>query len=312
MRKFKVDLSSIGESYEIFIDGCYYGISNDSLKNVENLASAKKTLLKLGELIDLKRCPNSDDYECTLKVEDGLTILECAKEVAKLMLAEYPLKIDGFPYFCQHPFTSTLYVTLMKEEKTLFLDISNNEEFELWKKLLSDNIDNQCKSVLDIAYLMNNDYYLTFMHRIKKFISSEDMGTMLNYFFPHVLDPNLDKNVTRKELLALFKYADKKTLMSAEELEKYNSFEDEVIIYRGVTPVNKHIKNAISWTLDKNVAKEFSNYFKVNDEEKYGEVWEIKVPKDRILCYWDSVEKEVIVDLYKRGKGEKKDVCNKV
>ena len=300
MRKLNVELYSIGEAYEIFIDIYYYGIANDSLKSVENLASAKNTLLKLGDVIDFKKRENTENYECTLKVKDEVTILQCAKGVAKGLLAVAPEQNSDFPFICHHPFTNTTGVAVMKDGKSLLLDISKNDEFEEWQKIMSYNIDNECKSVIDIAFFMNNAYRLTFMCFAKKYISCQDMGTMLNYFYSNVEYPNLDKNVTRKELLSMFRYADKKALMSEDELEKYNSFEDEVTIYRGVTPINKHIKTAISWTLDKSVAQKFSERFKVDNDENYGEVWEKKVPKERIICYWDSGEKEVIVDLYKR------------
>ncbi len=89
MKKLKVELYSIGEAYEIYIDGNYYGMVNDSFKSIDNLLSSKDRLLKFGKIIDFKRSDNTEDYECTLEVEDDVTILECTKEKANKFLKFY-------------------------------------------------------------------------------------------------------------------------------------------------------------------------------------------------------------------------------
>ncbi len=85
MRKLKVELYSIGEAYEMYIDGNYYGMVNDSFKSIDNLMSSKDRLLKLGKIIDFKRRDNSEDYECILEVKD----LEFTREKANKFLKFY-------------------------------------------------------------------------------------------------------------------------------------------------------------------------------------------------------------------------------
>jgi hypothetical protein len=62
-----------------------------------------------------------------------------------------------------------------------------------------------------------------------------------------------------------------------------------------VTEFNKDNKQAVSWTLDNKVAIWFSHRFSHGTNE--GEVWEREISKDKILCYFNNEEQEVIVNL---------------
>ena len=82
-------------------------------------------------------------------------------------------------------------------------------------------------------------------------------------------------------------------LMDEEELETFNNLSDEVVIYRGVSNSDNNDPHALSWTLDKNIAKKFCQ----RGIQSNPTVLERKVSKDKIFCYFAG-EQEVIVDTF--------------
>ena len=80
--------------------------------------------------------------------------------------------------------------------------------------------------------------------------------------------------------------------MDEEEYAVYQSLEDPVTVYRGVTSYNAKNIKALSWTLDRDTAEWFAHRF---GEE--GTVYEAQISKEHILAFFNGRnESEVVVD----------------
>ena len=105
--------------------------------------------------------------------------------------------------------------------------------------------------------------------------------------------PNHDINVSTNEFMSMFRKAKKKFLMNQEEQFVFDSLPENITVYRGIQ--KDATINALSWTLDKNIAKWFANRFDNN-----GEVVEATINKKYVFAYLNGRgEKEIVLD-YKK------------
>lgn len=109
--------------------------------------------------------------------------------------------------------------------------------------------------------------------------------------------PNLDVNVTRQEIIKLFRLGGR-IVMDSEEQAEFDKLPEQLTIYRGITDYNKkHIKG-ISWTLDIDIASYFAHRFRCK-----GKVYKATIQKKYVLAYYQNRgENEVVVD-YRKLEG---------
>lgn len=139
---------------------------------------------------------------------------------------------------------------------------------------------------------MNKPYALAFLSLSEQHLSQKDFSEILADAWIRSENPNMDKNFAKNKLVAMFKKADKTILMDGEEKEQFDSLDDRVTIYRGVTSYNAKNIKALSWTTDYQTAEWFAHRF---GEE--GTVYEALISKEHILAFFNSRnESEVIVD----------------
>ena len=151
-----------------------------------------------------------------------------------------------------------------------------------------DSAENACQ----VFFLLNKPYYLTFLKFTAPVLSQEDLGQLLAHAWILEECPNQDRNVSKRELLALFHSVPPELLMDEEEYAVYQSLEDPVTVYRGVTSYNAKNIKALSWTLDRDTAEWFAYRF---GEE--GTVYEAQIQKEHILAFFNGRnESEVVVD----------------
>ena len=84
-------------------------------------------------------------------------------------------------------------------------------------------------------------------------------------------------------LYEVFEGLDKSDLMSSEDAIEYGRLPEYITIYRG-TNANEEVPR-LSWTLDRSVAEKFAT----------GQLFSATIPKEKILAYFDTDEKEVLV-----------------
>ena len=162
------------------------------------------------------------------------------------------------PVIVSHPFTSSGISALRNEDGSLSMVdlINNSDDCTRWRRKVGEQIDS-AENVHQIFVLLNPDC-----------------------------------NVSKRELVALFRSVPPEFLMDEEERAAHQALEDTVTVYRGVTPYNAKNISALSWTLDRKTADWFAHRF---GEE--GTVYEAQIRKEHILALFTGRnESEVIVD----------------
>jgi hypothetical protein len=133
---------------------------------------------------------------------------------------------------------------------------------------------------------------LTFLKYTAPSLSERDLGQILANAWILNEMPNMDPNISKRELVSLFRSVSPGYLMDEGELRQYQELEDTVTVYRGVTSYNAKNIKALSWTLDRETAEWFAHRF---GEE--GTIYEAQVRKEHILALFTGRnESEVIVD----------------
>lgn len=133
-----------------------------------------------------------------------------------------------------------------------------------------------------------------FVHFCTTFSLTNTQGTALFLSQARIITeaPNADPNLSKRELLSLFRSVDPQMLMDEEEYELFRSLDDVVTIYRGVTSYNAQNVKALSWTLNRDTAEWFAHRF-----GEQGTVYEAQIPKEHICSiFLGRNEAEVIVD----------------
>ena len=197
------------------------------------------------------------------------------------------------PAIVSHPFTNSGISALYNKDGTFsVVDLMNNsDDCAMWRKKVGEQID-RAETVHQIFVLLNPPYYLTFLKFAASSLSEKDLGQLLSAAWTQEECPNQDCNVSKRELLALFKSVPLECLMNDEEQQVFDALDDSVTVYRGVTSYNRKNIHALSWAVDRRTAVWFAHRF---GEE--GTVYEAQIKKEHIHAYFSGRnESEVIVD----------------
>lgn len=225
-----------------------------------------------------------------MKKETNLNqVKDLAKTFLRLDIAETKMS----PLIVKHPFTDTGIIVFRKDDGSIGQAnlLEDKAELQKWRRHMAEQID-RSESAYHIHLMVTNPYRLTFLKYAQPYLSKTDFSEMLNDAWVRSENPNIDPNVSQKELLALFRTADPAVLMDEDEYLQFKQLDDTVTVYRGVTSFNAENIKALSWTLDYEKAVWFAHRF---DED--GKVYEAQIAKEYILAYFNSrKEQEVIVD----------------
>ena len=218
------------------------------------------------------------------------TNLNQIKEVAKMLLYTDIHYLDMG--FVSHPFANFNIQMIRENNKTELLDLTKNDDVERWRKYLSEKIDT-ISSVQQFLMIIHKPYLPVFLKYIKDDLSDKDYANMLYEIWITVEYPNHDINVSTNEFMSMFRKAKKKFLMNQEEQLVFDSLPETITVYRGIQ--KDATTNALSWTLDKNVAKWFANRFNNN-----GTVVEATINKKYVFAYLNGRSEKEIVLNYKK------------
>lgn len=103
--------------------------------------------------------------------------------------------------------------------------LNNKEDYAKWKEMVGKQIDS-AENACQVFFLLNKPYYLTFLKFSGPVLSQEDLGQLLAHAWILEECPNQDRNVSKRELLALFHSVPPELLMDEEEYAVYQSLED--------------------------------------------------------------------------------------
>ena len=223
------------------------------------------------------------------------TDLKRVKTYCSLLVEEVPIgQTDLWPMVAHHFFTNTGYYHMKDTSGQYVVGILENDSaaYEAWKADMKAKIE-KAKDVYYLFSMTSKPYLLLFVKLIRDLLSEKDFAYLLKQAFVSTEFPNSDKDCEVDELVEFFEEVDVEYLMDKEEMAIYNALPDEVTVYRGVTSNNLSGTEALSWTLNPEVAEWFANRF----ESIKGRVYVAKINKNDIFAYFDSrSECEVIVD----------------
>lgn len=221
------------------------------------------------------------------------TDLAKIKALAHIFLEMDIEPTDHAPIVVSHPFTNSGFAGIRDRDGNLMIAdlLGKPENCRRWREQVGRLVD-EAGSAHEVFQLLNKPYMLTFLKYTAPFLSEPDLGQILAGAWTMNESPNMDTNVSRRELTALFRSVSPEYLMDEEERAAYQALEDPVTVYRGVTSYNAQNIRALSWTLDRDTAEWFAHRF---GEE--GTVYEAQVGKEHILALFTGRnESEVIVD----------------
>lgn len=197
------------------------------------------------------------------------------------------------PLVVKHPFTDSGIVGLRKEGCGMDVaDLTKDvAALHTWREHLAKQID-KVETAFSLFLWITKPYKLAFLKFAAPFLSEKDMALFLSHAWTLTEAPNTDPNLSRNELLGLFRSVDSRLLMDEDEYDYFNSLDDVVTVYRGVTPYNAKEVKALSWTLSKEAADWFAHRF-----GEQGTVYEAQIQKEHICAvFLGRNESEVIVD----------------
>lgn len=219
------------------------------------------------------------------------TDLESCKTVARIFL-ELDIVTDSIfgemrlhhPFFCSPVF--------IDEKDNLCNIMEDHETLNKAKAQIKSNID-KVEVFQDFSMILQKPYLLVFLKYTHFYISKEDLSKYLADAWMRMEFPNHDDTLTKTELINLFKQSDPSFMMDDKELIGYERLPDKFKVYRGVKK-NQDYK-ALSWTLNKDVAKWFSLRF--SDE---GVVYKAEIKKEDVFAVFLNRGEQEIVLNYKK------------
>lgn len=197
------------------------------------------------------------------------------------------------PLVVKHPFTDSGIVGLRKENGNIAVaDLTSDPaSLQVWREQCRRLID-EAEKPFELFLMITKPYKLGFLKYAAPFLSEQDTALFLSQAWITTESPNSDPNLSKRELLSLFRSVSPQKLMDKEEYEIFRSLEDVVTVYRGVTPYNAKNVKALSWTLNRDVAEWFAHRY-----GEQGTVYEAQIPKEHICAvFLGRNEAEVIVD----------------
>ena len=221
------------------------------------------------------------------------TDLQKLKTLAHCLLQIEPEKTDYSPMIIRHPFTDSGIVAMKNEDGSLRIGniMEGEDDLRNWRNNVGEIIDG-ADSAFSIYTRITKPYLLAFVKFAAPSLSKEDFTKMFADAWVRSEMPNQDPNITRREMLAMFRSADPALLMDLEEQEQLQSLEDTVTVYRGVRSGRPGSVKALSWTLNRDTAQWFAKRY-----GKAGTVYEATIDKKHIhALFLGRNESEVIVD----------------
>lgn len=212
------------------------------------------------------------------------------RETAKMLFLAVDIEPnEKFPFIVCHPFTQTAITCIEVNGKMEMLDITNEDNYELWKEFVFALID-RAEDFGRISMMINTPWKLTLLKYAKDYLDDKTFTVYLADFWVTSENPNMDANVSIKEFISWFKRADKKVLMDKEDYEVWQALPEEFTVYRGVS--QNRAEYGLSWTRNLKTAEWFANRF------GEGHVLSATINKKHALAYLNSRgEDEIVVDV---------------
>ena len=197
------------------------------------------------------------------------------------------------PLVVKHPFTDSGIVGLRGGNGYMSTaDLTSDPAaLQAWREQTGQLID-EVEKPFALFLMVTKPYKLAFLKHAAPFLSEQDTALFLSQAWITTESPNSDPNLSKRELVSLFRSVDPQKLMDEEEYGVFCGLDDMVTVYRGVTSYNAKNVKALSWTLNRETAEWFAHRF-----GEQGTVYEAQIPREHICAvFLGRNEAEVIVD----------------
>lgn len=225
------------------------------------------------------------------------TNLDKIKEIFKTLLELRPIQKNEI--FVSHPFLTTRVVMTKDKMIDIFED---SDGFKEWKEFFKKRIEKETR-LMSLFLHIEKPYRLSVFSYTCDYMGEKDYGEILNMCWTTEEFNSNNPDVTKKEMVSLFKKANKQYLMEEDDYKTYLELPDKITIYRGVR--SPKYKKGLAWSLDKDIATWFATRFE--SDEYY--LYEVEIDKKEILAYFnDRDEQEIIINPYNLKKYEIKEM----
>ncbi len=231
------------------------------------------------------------------------TDIQAIKGLAKtLIYVDFQLTPFS-PVGIHHPYADSSLVCLKTDGRFQMIDLLEDKDgLKTWQAHLKGVIESE-ETAYDVYRYITKPYALSFIQMAEKYLSPEDLGTILRDAWTRIEFVSSNPVFTQAQFVKLFSKSDPASLMTADERKAFDTLPDNVEIYRGVRKGSKKAKG-MSWTTDITVAEWFSKRF--TEQHSRGDVYKALVNKSDILAYFQgSNERELVVDTSGLKKIEK-------
>ena len=197
------------------------------------------------------------------------------------------------PLVVKHPFTDNGVAGIRGEDGSFSVGnlLDDPDALGAWKKNVGQQID-ESETAMDLFIQITKSYQFGYLKWAAQHLSEQDTAMLLSSAWISTEKPNNDPNLSKGKLLSMFRSIDPQKLMDEEEYALFQSLDDVVTVYRGVTSNNAKNINALSWTLNRDVAEWFAHRY-----GKDGTIYEAQIAKEHICAvFLGRNEEEVIVD----------------
>lgn len=221
------------------------------------------------------------------------TKLDQLKYLAYVFLELDIIPTKFSPVVVKHPFTDNGVVGIPgKNGELLMVNLLDDPgALQRWKELCSQRI-READTPFKIALMITKPYQFAFLKYAAPVLSEQDLAHFLTHAWICTEEPNMDPNLSKRQLLSMFRSIDPQKLMDADEYAVFCELDEVVTVYRGVTSYNEENIRALSWTLDRKTAEWFAGRF-----GESGTVYEAQISKAHIhAVFLNRGESEVIVD----------------
>lgn len=221
------------------------------------------------------------------------TDLDQLKHLAHMFLELDITPTKFSPVVAKHPFTDSGIVGMQGKDGELVMAnlLDDPDALQRWRVQYGQQIE-EADTPFRIALMVTKPYQFAFLKYAAPVLSEQDLALFLTHAWICTEEPNRDPNLTKRQLLSMFRSIDPQKLMDADEYQLFCELDEMVTVYRGVTTYNEENIRALSWTLDQKTAEWFAGRF-----GESGTVYEAQISKEHIhAVFLSRGESEVIVD----------------
>lgn len=214
--------------------------------------------------------------------------IEKIREIAKVFVY-CDIRLTSISMVVHHPYTDTPFFIEKKNGEMTARNICEDEEaLREWQSQILEKID-EFDAPYQFYFFIKKPFRFAFLKHTYQFLDDKELAEVLRSAWTSVEYPNNDPNFTQAEMIRLFKRAKIKNLCTESEIASIEAMPESITIFRGIQKGAS--EKGMSWTTSLQTARWFANRFNNN-----GKIYSTCIPKDAILAYFDSGEKEVIVD----------------